>query len=82
MRQDNVSLGRQRAKLSLSVRFRKANGIAQILFLLPAFVLFTAFVVYPAGTSIYYSFTDWTGIGKEFNFVGFDNYKTLILKDM
>lgn len=52
----------------------KKHGMAQFCFLLPALALFTLFIVYPAGTSLFYSFTDWSGIGKNYNFINFDNY--------
>lgn len=54
--------------------FFKNEGLAQAVFLLPAFLMFTAFIVYPAMTSLYYSMTDWNGISREYNFVAFDNY--------
>ena len=50
------------------------DKVAQAVFLLPAIIVFTLFTVYPAFTSLYYSFTDWTGIGTNYNFVGFANY--------
>ncbi|MFQ7035021.1 MAG: carbohydrate ABC transporter permease [Candidatus Borkfalkia sp.] len=39
------------------------DKFAQAVFLLPAILVFSVFTVYPAFTSLYYSFTDWTGIG-------------------
>lgn len=48
-----------------------------ILFILPAFVVYTAFVVVPVFFSVYYSFTDWDGIGKPV-FHGITNYITLL----
>ncbi len=50
------------------------------LFILPAFILFLAFFIYPIGTAFYNSFTDWNGISKDMNFIGLDNYGTA-LKD-
>ena len=50
------------------------DKFAQAVFLLPAILVFSVFTVYPAFTSLYYSFTDWTGIGTNYNFVGFANY--------
>lgn len=50
------------------------DKFSQVVFLLPALLIFTVFTVYPALTSLFYSFTDWTGIGTNYNFVGFDNY--------
>jgi len=39
--------------------------------------LYVLFVVWPFIQSIYYSFTDWTGLSPEFKMVGFDNYKRM-----
>lgn len=50
------------------------DKFAQVVFLFPAIFMFTIFTVYPALTSLFYSFTDWTGIGSNYNFVYFDNY--------
>lgn len=55
-------------------RRNRKDKIVELLFLLPAFLIFTVFFVYPSGTSLFYSFTDWNGISKTFHFVGFDNY--------
>lgn len=40
--------------------------------------LYALFVVWPFIQSIYYSFTDWTGLSPEFKMVGFDNYSRLL----
>ncbi|WP_432163601.1 carbohydrate ABC transporter permease [Streptomyces tendae] len=48
------------------------------LFLLPL-VLFNLFVILvPSAYSVWYSFTDWTGISDRANFIGLDNYKRLL----
>jgi raffinose/stachyose/melibiose transport system permease protein len=49
-----------------------------VLFLLPAFVLFCLFVVYPIGQSVYYSFFTWKGFGPAVNFQGLNNYKGIL----
>ncbi|WP_440897589.1 carbohydrate ABC transporter permease [Amphibacillus sp. Q70] len=41
---------------------------------LPAVVLFLVFFIYPVLNGIYYSFTDWNGIGQNYNFIGLQNY--------
>lgn len=50
----------------------------QMLFILPAFVIFSVFIVIPMLSSFYYSFTDWNGLNPNVHTVGFKNYKTLI----
>ena len=44
-----------------------------ILFVLPAFLIYTMFAVYPIFTTIPYSFMKWGGVGAA-QFVGFDNF--------
>ncbi|MFD6414311.1 carbohydrate ABC transporter permease, partial [Nocardia asteroides] len=44
--------------------------------------LYTLFVVWPVIQSIYYSFTDWTGLSPEFKMVGFDNYSRMLDDDI
>ncbi|MNS23174.1 sn-glycerol-3-phosphate transport system permease protein UgpA [compost metagenome] len=54
--------------------------IAYYLMTIPALVLFFAFHTFPAIKGIYYSFTNWDGFSKTFDFVGFKNYAN-IFKD-
>ncbi|MFE7467529.1 carbohydrate ABC transporter permease [Streptomyces sp. NPDC057499] len=49
-------------------------------FLTLPLALYAVFVIWPFIQSIYYSFTDWTGLSPDFKMVGFDNY-TKMLKD-
>lgn len=51
---------------------------AGILFLLPAIVLYIVFMVYPFFQSIYLSMTSWDGAQQVKQFVGLDNYVTLV----
>ncbi len=46
-------------------------------FVLPAFVLYAIFMIYPFFNSIYLSFTDWNGATATKNFVGLDNFQRL-----
>ncbi|MFD7923491.1 carbohydrate ABC transporter permease [Streptomyces sp. NPDC059740] len=43
-------------------------------FLVIPLVLYALFVIWPFVQSIYYSFTDWSGLSPDFKMVGFDNY--------
>jgi raffinose/stachyose/melibiose transport system permease protein len=56
------------------------NNLTIILFLLPAFILFFLFIIYPIVQSVYYSFFAWKGFGPATDFIGLDNYAQ-ILKD-
>lgn len=49
-----------------------------ILFLLPALVLYAIFMIYPFFQSIYLSFTDWNGAEPVKNFIGWENYVSLL----
>jgi len=53
---------------------KNRNFLMCILFIIPALTVFTAIVYYPLLGSIRYSFTDWTFVGMDFNFIGFSNY--------
>lgn len=46
--------------------------------ILPAFLLFSLFFIYPFFKSIFLSFTDAFGYNKEIHFIGFQNYKEAI----
>jgi N-acetylglucosamine transport system permease protein len=44
--------------------------------------LYALFVVWPFIQSIYYSFTDWTGLSPDFKMVGFANYDRMLHDDI
>lgn len=46
-------------------------------FILPGFIIYTAFMIFPILYSVYLSFFKWSGIGP-MQFVSLENYKTLI----
>lgn len=48
-----------------------------LLFVLPAFLLYGFFVLWPFFNTIYYSLTDWDGAQPIKNFVGLANYRTM-----
>jgi len=56
---------------------RKKNR-TYILFIVPAFFLFSIVYIIPFFQGIPYSFTDWNGVSKQYSFVGLYNYKLLI----
>ncbi len=47
-------------------------------FLLPTFVLFSIFTIYPLLRGLYLSFFDWSGGSETMNFIGLDNYRELL----
>lgn len=54
------------------------NYRAGYLFILPAFLLYALFMIYPFFQSIYLSFTDWNGVTPVKNWVGLANYRDMI----
>lgn len=56
--------------------FRKQDSIIGLLFVLPVIIYFVIFLLYPMGSALYYSFTDWN-MRSEPNWVGFQNYYQL-----
>jgi raffinose/stachyose/melibiose transport system permease protein len=57
---------------------RIQDNLTIVLFLLPAFLLFLLFLVYPILRSIYYSFFDWNGLGPAVDFVALGNYEHIL----
>ena len=45
-----------------------------ILFILPAFLVYSIITVIPVLYTFFYSLTDFDGLSREFNFVGLENY--------
>ena len=60
---------------------RKEQYLTYLLMTLPGFVLYCVFLILPILMGIYYSLTDWTGIGTNFNFVGIENYIKVLTND-
>lgn len=56
------------------VRRRLGGGPSAYLFLVPAFALYAAFVLYPLMQTVRLSFTDWDGLTPDRSDVGTDNY--------
>lgn len=60
---------------------RKEQWITYLLMTAPGLVLYCVFLILPILMGIYYSMTDWTGIGTNFNFIGLDNYVKVFTND-
>jgi raffinose/stachyose/melibiose transport system permease protein len=58
--------------MNYSLIFKKK--LTYFLFTLPAIFLFTLFFTYPVLSGIYYSFTNWSGVGSKYDFIGLKNY--------
>jgi len=55
---------------------------AGIVFVLPALILYLAFMVYPFFRSIYFSFTSWNGVTAVKEWIGLGNYRELLGDDL
>jgi raffinose/stachyose/melibiose transport system permease protein len=53
------------------------GGLVAWAFALPALIVYFIFLVYPALSSLWFSFTDWDGLSPTYNVVGLDNYRKL-----
>ena len=65
--------------LSLKQRTAIRRAITYALFIAPAFLLFTTFIVYPMLSAMKFSFFDWNGL-LQGDFVGIANFRTLFTR--
>lgn len=56
---------------------KKQKYLFLVFCLLPTFIVFSVFTIYPMFGGLYYSFFDWSGTSSIKDFIGFDNYKRL-----
>ena len=65
---------------ALTLRRSSGSGAlsAALLFLPPALLLFTLFVILPIGEAAWYSGFNWNGFGSPRNWVGLDNYRFVL----
>jgi len=59
-------------------RRRGFRNTTKLLFIAPAAIVFAVVVLLPVVENLFYSFTDWTGFGSEFGFVGVQNFVRLL----
>ena len=57
---------------------RVHDRLTIILFLLPAFVVFLLFIIYPIFRAVYFSTFNWNGLGPATVFVGLNNFKQIL----
>lgn len=65
----------------MSEKSQKKELKLLVLFVFPALIFYSLFVIIPAITGIGYSFTNWTGLNPNFQFVGLKNYIDALTKD-
>ena len=56
------------------VQSKKQKYLFLAFCLVPTFILFSIFTLYPLFSGLYFSFFDWSGSSANKNFIGFDNY--------
>ena len=55
-------------------RLQRNQMRSGLVFILPSFILCAVFMVYPMIEVVRYSFTNWDGLAKTYEYVGLDNY--------
>lgn len=63
-------------------RPRRRGALAAWLFCVPALIAYVTFLVYPAISSLIFSFTDWDGLSVTYNTVGLANYAQMFNDDV
>ncbi|HEY0237363.1 MAG TPA: sugar ABC transporter permease [Friedmanniella sp.] len=60
-----------------TARKKRYGGLTPWLFAIPALAVYATFLVYPALTSLFFSFTNWDGLSPTYDIVGLQNYVTM-----
>ncbi len=60
------------------IRIRSKRDITRWLFVLPALLVVLCLLIYPLGSTLFYSFTNKTLIRPTYKFVGLDNYQHIL----
>ncbi|WP_442601483.1 carbohydrate ABC transporter permease [Paenibacillus sp. KN14-4R] len=71
---ENTLLVTKKSSLKTAKRHRM---LFMTIFLLPTFIFYCVFTVYPLLRGLYVSFFDWSGSSESMKFIGFDNYKEM-----
>ncbi len=56
---------------------RVKRALNLLIFLLPATLIYTLFVMYPSVSGLYYSLTDWDGLSPNYAIIGLANFKDI-----
>ena len=67
----------QASEIRKKVKISRKN-IWGIIFIIPFFLVFAVFWIYPLFNGMYLSLFDWSGLGEK-EFVGIDNFKNLFV---
>ena len=55
----------------------KHNKLHDVLLAAPGYLIYTVFMIIPLGLCLFYSFTNWDGISKNYKMIGFKNFVRL-----
>ena len=61
--------------------FFKKYNLEYFVFIIPMVLLFTLFFIVPFFESIYYSFTNWSGISSNQKYIGLRNFSNIVFQD-
>jgi len=73
----NLVARRTAPEIKGSTRRSQGRSLTILLFLLPAFVLFIVFVIFPIGNAVYTSLYKWNGLGPMEDFIALKHYDRL-----
>lgn len=62
-------------------RAKTSQLLQQLVFVGPSTLFFAIIIVVPFLLGMYYSFTDWNGVSNQAGWVGFDNFRQILLED-
>ncbi|MEV6842866.1 sugar ABC transporter permease [Actinoplanes sp. NPDC051411] len=66
------------SRAALRPRKARHGGPMAWVFALPALIVYIVFLVYPALSSLWFSFTNWDGLSAAYQVVGLENYKNMV----
>ena len=69
-----IGAGRSAARPKRRGGSKLMRRYGHLWFALPGLLVFLAFIVYPTLSAFWLSLFDWRGVGKNFNFIGLDNF--------
>lgn len=61
-----------------AARLSRPRNLAKMLFIIPAAAVFGVVVILPIAENLFYAFTDWSGYGNLFTFVGGQNFAKIL----
>lgn len=66
----------------IRISFRRLEYTHALLALIPALLIYLIFTYYPLFQSLLYSFTDWNGYSRSYNFVGLSNFSLIFTEPL